>query len=77
MTNSKQKNLKKNSQVEFKVEYEDTEVRNIKTHVKGPKSSPAVGTQKTSNGQLKCHFVPGETGRFEVNIFNYLINKFS
>ncbi len=56
--------------VEFNIEYSDTEVRNIKTVVKGPKSAPSVGTQRIRSGLLKCHFVPGETGRHEViNIF--------
>lgn len=48
------------------IEYIDTDVKNIKATVKGPKSSPAVGTEMVKQNLLKCHFIPGETGRFEV-----------
>jgi len=36
--------------------------------VKGPKSYPAVGSEKRGVGFIKCHFIPGETGLFEVNV---------
>lgn len=52
--------------IEFNIEYLDTEVKNIKTSVKGSKSSPSVGTERIRQGLLKCHFVPGETGKHEV-----------
>lgn len=48
------------------IEYIDTDIKNIKAIVKGPKSSPAVGTEMVKQNLLKCHFIPGETGKFEV-----------
>jgi filamin len=62
--------------VEFSIEYSDAEVRNIKTVVKGPKSAPSVGTQRMRSGFLKCHFVPGETGRHEVILLVGILNFF-
>ena len=58
-----QNNLNK---VEFKIEYDNTEVRKVKSLVKGPKSSPSVGTENIRQGLLKCHFIPGEAGPFDV-----------
>ena len=52
--------------VDFTIEYFDTDVKNIKTVVKGPKSSPSVGTERIKVGLLKCHFIPGESGKHEV-----------
>ncbi len=52
--------------VEFSIEYSDTEVKNIKTVVSGPQSSPSIGTERVGTSLLKCHFVPGEVGRHEV-----------
>jgi hypothetical protein len=57
-----------NIKFEFKVEYVDVDVRSIKSIVKGPKSSPSVGVQKVKQGLLKCHFIPGESGKFEVGV---------
>ena len=52
--------------MEFKIDYDFSEVKKVKTIVKGPKSSPSVGTENMKQGLLKCHFIPGEAGRFEV-----------
>ncbi|CAF0726884.1 unnamed protein product [Brachionus calyciflorus] len=52
----------------FRIEYLESECKNIKTYAKGPKSSPAVGTERQGLGNLKCHFIPGETGVFELNV---------
>lgn len=43
-------------------------MKSIKVSVKGPKSSPSVGVQKIHDGLLKCHFIPGESGKFEVRL---------
>jgi hypothetical protein len=53
---------------EFTIEFDESQVKNIKGLVKGPKSSPAVGSEKRGVGFIKCHFIPGETGLFEVNV---------
>jgi hypothetical protein len=41
-------------------------MKSIKAIVRGPKSTPSVGVQKICDGLLKCHFIPGESGKFEV-----------
>jgi len=60
------KNLK--FKCEFTIEFDESQVKNIKGLVKGPKSYPAVGSEKRGIGFIKCHFIPGETGLFEVNV---------
>lgn len=42
-------------------------MKKVKSVVKGPKSSPSVGTENIKQGLLKCHFIPGEAGRFDVS----------